>query len=181
MWIATSLCRLLSHKSLGIVTLESPQTILDFHREGIMNRGWLVAGAVSTAFASLAPWSGMAAESTAAGAEKVMKETQEAIEATKEYTAHQKKAFQQKAQEELVAIQRQIIGLREKIAKASESTRADLQKSLNELEKKKDGAKERLDELKEATDLKWHEIRVEMNDALNELKHSYQKLLSLMP
>ncbi|BFU91810.1 MAG: hypothetical protein NTAFB01_29970 [Nitrospira sp.] len=122
----------------------------------------------------------MAAESTAS-AEKVVKETQEAIEATKEYTAQQKEAFQRKAQEELAAIQRQIIGLREKIAKASESTRADLQKSLNELEKKKEGVKERVDKLKVATDAKWHEVREGMNNAMNELKHSYQKLLSHMP
>lgn len=172
--------RLLSHKSLVVVTLESSQTILGLHSEGIMNRGWLAAGAVSVVVASLIPWSGMAAESTAS-AEKVVKETQEAIEATKEYTVQQKEAFQRKAHEELTAIQRQIIRLREKIAKASESTRADLQKSLNELEKKKDGVKERLDELKGATDAKWHEVREGMNDALNELKHSYQKLLSHMP
>lgn len=145
-----------------------------------MKRGWLAAGAVSVAFASLIPWSSMAAESKAS-AEKVVKETQEAIEATKEYTAQQKEAFQRKAQEELAAIHRQILGLREKIAKASESARADLQKSLNELEKKKDGVKERLDELKGATGAKWHEAREGMNNALNELKHSYQKLLSHMP
>jgi flagellar motility protein MotE (MotC chaperone) len=145
-----------------------------------MNRGRLAAGVVSVAFASLVPWSGMAAES-AVSAEKVVKETQEAIEATKEYTAQQKEIFQRKAHEELAAIQRQIIVLREKITKASESTRADLQKSLNELEKKKDGAKERLDELKGTTDAKWHEVREGMNNALNELKHSYQKLLSHMP
>jgi flagellar motility protein MotE (MotC chaperone) len=145
-----------------------------------MNRGWLAAGAVSVALGSLVPWSGMAAESKAS-AEKVVKETQEAIEATKEYTAQQKDTFQRKAQEELAAIQRQIIGLREKIAKASESTRADFQKSLNELEKKKDVVKERLDELKGATGAKWHEVREGMSNALNELKYSYQKLLSHMP
>ena len=145
-----------------------------------MNRGWLAAGAVSVALGSLVPWSGMAAESKAS-AEKVVKETQEAIEATKEYTAQQKEIFQRKAQEELAAIQRQIIGLREKIAKASESTRADFKKSLNELEKKKDVVKERLDELKGATGAKWHEVREGMSNALNELKYSYQKLLSHMP
>ena len=145
-----------------------------------MNWGWWAAGAVATAFAGLIFSSDTAAESTAS-AEKVVKETQEAIEATKEYSAQQKEAFQRKAQEELTAIQRQILGLREKLAKASESTRADLQKSLNELEKKKDGVKERLDELKGATGAKWHEVREGMNNALNELKHSYQKLLSHMP
>lgn len=145
-----------------------------------MNRLWLTGAVVSVALAGLIPCAGMTADSTAS-AEKVTKEAQEAIEATKEYTAQQKEAFQRKAQEEVMAIQRQIIGLREKMAKASESTRADLQKSLNELEKKKEGVKEKLDELKGATDAKWHEVKEGMNNALNELKHSYQKLLSHMP
>ncbi|HEX6725728.1 MAG TPA: hypothetical protein VF078_00150 [Nitrospira sp.] len=113
---------------------------IGLHDEGIMNRGWLATGAVFVAFAGLIPWSGVAAESTAR-AEKVAKDAQEAIDATKEYTAQQKEAFQRKAQEELAAIQRQIIGLRERMTKASESTRAELQKSLNELEKKKEGVK----------------------------------------
>lgn len=145
-----------------------------------MKQNRLATGVVSLAIASLIPCSGMAAES-AASAEKVKKEAQEAIEATREYTAQQKEAFQRKAQEELMTVQRQIIGLREKITKASESTRTDLQKSLNELEKKKESVRERLDELKGTTDAKWHEVRQGMNDALNELKHSYQKLLSHMP
>ncbi|MGC4098687.1 MAG: hypothetical protein QM706_16360 [Nitrospira sp.] len=67
------------------------------------------------------------------------------------------------------------------MTKASETTRADLQKSLNELEKKKDGVKEKLDELKGATDAKWHDVQDRMNNALSELKQSYQKLLSHMP
>jgi archaellum component FlaC len=126
------------------------------------------------------PWSSPAAESTAS-AEKVAKEARETLEATKEYTAQQKEAFEQKAHEELVAVQRQINGLRGKVTEASESTRAELQKSLNELEKKKDRVKQKLDELKGTTDAKWHDVQEGMNTALNELKRSYQKLLSRMP
>jgi hypothetical protein len=61
-----------------------------------MNCGWLAARVVSTVLASVIPLSGMAAESEA-NAEKVAKEAREAIEATKEYTAQQKEAFQRKA------------------------------------------------------------------------------------
>ena len=179
-WEARLPFRFVSHKSLAIVTLKLSQTILWPAAEGIMNRGWLAVGALLAAFVSVVPWSGMAAETTAS-AEKVAKEAQEAIEATKEYTAQQKEAFQRKAQDELAAIQRQIIGLSEKIAKASESTRADLQKSLHELEKKKDGVRERLDELKVATDAKWHGVKDGMNKALNELQPSCRKLLFHMP
>jgi TolA-binding protein len=145
-----------------------------------MDRGWLAASVVSIIAMGVVPWSGMAADSKA-NADKVAKEAREAIEATKEYTIQQKEAFQRKVQEELVAIHQQIVVLREKIAHLSESTRADLQKSLTELEKKKESAKERLEELKEVTDGKWRDVQERMNIAMNELKHSYHKLMSRMP
>ncbi len=120
------------------------------------------------------------AESTA-GADKIVKEARETIEATKEYTDQQKTAFQRKAQDELAALQQQIVALRGKVVDASTSTRAELQKSLNELEKKKDGVREQLDALKQTTDKKWQDVQDGMNSALHELKQSYQKLLSRMP
>ena len=122
----------------------------------------------------------VAAESKA-GTEKIVKEARETIEATKEYTVQQKEAIERKAQDELAALQRQITELRGKVTKASETTRAELQKSLNELEKKKDGVKAKLEELKGATDAKWHEVQEGMTGAMNELKQSYQKLLSHLP
>jgi transketolase len=117
------------------------------------------------------------AESTT-GTEKIVKEARETIQATKEYTDQQKSAFQRKAQEELSALQQQIVALRGKVDEASASTRAELQKSLNELEKKKDGVREKVDELKQTTDKKWQDVQDGMNSALHDLKQSYHKLLS---
>ncbi|MDH4080161.1 MAG: hypothetical protein OEU68_10130 [Nitrospira sp.] len=145
-----------------------------------MNRNQLIAGAAWVIGAWLAPMSGMAAESSVS-AEKVVKEAQETIEATRQYTVQQKETFQRKAQEELAVMQQQILELRAKVEKASDSTRADLQQSLNELEKKKDGVREKLDELKYATDAKWHEVRERMNSALDEVKRSYRRLLAHLP
>lgn len=122
----------------------------------------------------------VAAESKA-GTEKIVKEARETIEATKEYTVQQKEAIERKAHEELAVLQRQIVELRGKVTRASETTRTELQKSLNELEKKKDVAKERLEELKGTTDAKWHEVQEGMTTTLNELRQSYQKLLSHLP
>jgi hypothetical protein len=174
------LFRLFSCESLAIVTLKRPQIILWDVFEGIMNQDRFAVGIIFMMSAGLIPWSSMAAESRAS-AEKVAKEARETIEATRDYTAQQKEAFQRKAHEELVAIQRQLIGLRQKVTEASESTRVELQKSLDELEKKKDGVKKKVDELKGATDAKWHDVREGMNDALNDLKRSYQTVLSRMP
>lgn len=145
-----------------------------------MNRNQLIASAAWVIGAWLAPMSGMAAESSVS-AEKVVKEAQETIEATRQYTVQQKETFQRKAQEELAVMQQQILELRAKVEKASDSTRADLQQSLNELEKKKDGVREKLDELKYATDAKWHEVRERMNSALDEVKRSYRRLLAHLP
>jgi hypothetical protein len=145
-----------------------------------MNRGNPLLGIVWMGIVGAIPLQGLAAEPSV-GTEKITKEARETIEATRQYTAQQKEAFQRKAHEELVAIQKQIIALRGKATEASTSTRAGLQKSLNELEKKRDAAKDKLDELRAATDAKWSEVKVGMNSAFDELKNSYQKALSRLP
>ncbi len=68
---------------------------------------------------------GLPAESSA-GTGKISKEAREAVEATKEYTVQQKEAFQQKAHEELIAVQRKITALQAKAPEVSAATRADL-------------------------------------------------------
>lgn len=128
----------------------------------------------------MSPVEGMAADQPIS-TEKISKEARETIEATKEYTAQQKEAFQRKVNEELAVIQKQIVALRGKASDASEATRADLKKSITELEKKKDAAKNKLDELKSSTDEKWTDMKAGVNSALDELKHSYQKALSHLP
>lgn len=144
-----------------------------------MRRRWL-RGVLWVPIAGLMLYQDVGAESTV-GTEKIVKEARETIEATKEYTVQQKEAIERKAHEELAALQRQIAELRGKVTKASETTRAELQKSLNELEKKKDGVKAKLEELRGVTDVKWHDAQEGMTTALNELKQSYQKLLSHLP
>jgi ABC-type phosphate transport system auxiliary subunit len=116
-----------------------------------------------------------------AGGDTIAREARETVEAAKEYTAHQKDAFQRKAQEELSAIQSQIETLRGKARNVSASTRAELQKSIDELDKKKEGVKDRLDALRDATDAKWHTIKTAVDTAFDEMKGSYQKALSRVP
>ncbi len=123
---------------------------------------------------------GMAPDSLA-GADTIAKEARETVEAAKEYTAHQKDAFQRKAQEELSAIQGQIETLRGKARNVSASTRAELQKSIDELDKKKEAVKDKLDALRDATDAKWHTIKTTVDTAFDEMKGSYQKALSRLP
>lgn len=143
-----------------------------------MNRRW-AAALLAASVAGLAALEAAADQS--AGTEKIRKETREAVDATKEYTAQQKEAFQRKAHEELAALQKQIIALKGKVSEASTAARAELQKSIAELEKEKDAAKNKLDELRSATDAKWAEMKSGVNAALDKLKQAYQKTLSRLP
>ncbi len=180
MTVTTFLSRLVSGESLAGVTLRWSQTILRGLYEGGMRRSRVLPGIVCVVVVGTMPAWGKVADATAS-AEKVVKEAQETIEATKQYTVEQKQAFERKTQEELTTLQRQIVELREKVTHASESTRTELQQSIKELEKKKDGVRKKVEELKGATDAKWHEVREGMNTALNELKQSYRNVLSHIP
>jgi chromosome segregation ATPase len=145
-----------------------------------MNRGHILFAIAWIGIVGVLPLPGMAVEPPV-DTEKITKEARETIEATKQYTAQQKEAFQRKAHEELAAVQKQIIALRGKASEASAATRAELQKSISELEKKKDAAKNKLDELRATTDAKWNDVKAGMNSALDDLKNSYQKALSYLP
>lgn len=142
---------------------------------------WIVMCIVAvSAWVVLLPGSSPAAEKPA-GTEKITKEAQETIDATKAYTAQQKEAFQRKAHEELAALQKQIIALRGKLEDASAATRAELQKSIAEVEKKKDAAKNKLDELRSATDETWSGVKSGVSSALDELTQSFQRVRDKLP
>lgn len=116
-----------------------------------------------------------------AGTDTITKEAKETLEATKQYTVEQKEAFQRKAHEELLVVQKQIGALREQGREASDATRVELQKSIEELEKKKNAAKRELEQLKVVTDSKWAAMKSDVNAALVDLKRSYQKAVSRLP
>jgi len=108
----------------------------------------------------------------------IAKEARETVEVTAQYTAQEKEAFQQKAQEELAELQKRMAALQAKAAKASASARTELQKSMQELEAKKDAARRQLDGLKSATDAKWSEMKAGAHASIEELNQSYQRLRS---
>jgi len=116
-----------------------------------------------------------------AGTDTITQEARETVDATKKYTIQQKEAFQQKAQEELIAVQRQITALRDKSRNASTAVRADLQESIDELEKKKEAAREKLATLRVATDEKWNAVKSGVDTAFDEIKSSYRKAVSHLP
>jgi parvulin-like peptidyl-prolyl isomerase len=128
----------------------------------------------------LLPVGGYGAE-PAVTAETIRKDARETLEATRQYTAQQKEAFQQAAREELEVIQRQILQLQSKVGQASASARAELQQSINDLEVKKDATRKTLEELKSATDAQWDGVKSGIHRAIDELKQLSREALSRIP
>ena len=113
--------------------------------------------------------------------EKVIRETQEAVTATKDYTIQQKDAFQRKVQMELDEMEERITQLRGKAKHASAEARADLQKAIRELEKKKDLAHKKAQDIHSATASSWEQVKSKTTAAMDDLRASLNRTLSHLP
>ena len=113
--------------------------------------------------------------------DKVIRETQEAVTATKDYTIQQKDAFQRKVQKELNEMQVHISQLRGRVKHASAGARADIQKAIVELEKKKDLANKKAQDIHSATASSWEQIKSKVTAAMDDLRDSLNRTLSRFP
>lgn len=111
-------------------------------------------------------------------ADDIKKESKEALEATKEYTAQQKDAFYKKAQAELDEMQAKIVRLKAEAGKASGKVKADVEKMIHELEEQKEAAAKKLEALQSASGRAWNDLKAGMNSAMDDLKKSYQRARS---
>jgi uncharacterized coiled-coil DUF342 family protein len=111
----------------------------------------------------------------------VIRETQEAVTATKDYTIQQKDAFQRKVQTELDEIQVRIIQLRGQVKHASAEARADIQKAIGELENKRDLANKKAQEIHSATASSWEQVKSKTAAAMDDLRDSLNHTLSYLP
>src|SRR6185295_12156390 len=104
--------------------------------------------------------------------DKVIRETQEAVTATKDYTIQQKDAFQRKVQTELDEMQVRIRQLRGEVKHASGEARAEIQKAIGELEKKKDLARKKVEAIQSATASSWEQVKSKTEAAMDDLRDS---------
>ena len=111
----------------------------------------------------------------------VIRETQEAVTATKDYTIQQKDAFQRKVQTELDEMQGRITQLRGQVKHASAEARADIQKAIGELEKKKDLAEKKAQEIHSATASSWEQVKSKTAAAMDDLRDSLTRTMSQFP
>ncbi len=142
---------------------------------------WLIVGLLAGSLVLL-PGGGIAAESQSpAGADKVIRETKEAVEATKQYSVQQKEAFEKAVRSELNEMHAKIAELRKKTEAASAAARVELQKAVQDLEKKKDEARKKLDQVNDSTSAAWATLKDGMTLAVEDLKKSYRDALSKLP
>jgi hypothetical protein len=113
--------------------------------------------------------------------DKVLRETQEAVTATKDYTIQQKDAFQQKVQTELDEMQVRITQLRGQVKHASAEARVDIQKAISDLEKKKDLAEKKAQEIQSATASSWEQVKSKTAAAMDDLRESLNRAKSHLP
>ena len=138
---------------------------------GIVGIGLLAIPVVVAAGASDKPVTG----------DTVIRETQEAVTATKDYTIQQKDAFQRKVQTELDEMKVRIRQLRGQVKHASTEARADLQKAIKELEKKKDLASKKVEAIHSATASSWEQVKSKTEAAMDDLRDSLKRALSHLP
>jgi ribosome-interacting GTPase 1 len=138
---------------------------------GIVGIGLLMISVVVAAGASDKPVTG----------DTVIRETQEAVTATKDYTIQQKDAFQRKVQTELDEMKVRIRHLRGQVKHASAEARADLQKAIKELEKKKDLASKKVEAIHSATASSWEQVKSKTEAAMDDLRDSLSRALSYLP
>ena len=138
---------------------------------GIVGIGLLTIPVVVAAGASDKPVTG----------DRVIREAQEAVTATKDYTIQQKDAFQQKVQMELDEMQARITQLRGQVNHASAEARADIQQAIEELEKKKDQANKKAEAIHSATASSWEQVKLKTAAAMDDLRDSLTRARSHFP
>jgi len=138
---------------------------------GIMEIGLLTIPVVVAAGASDKPVTG----------DTVIRETQEAVTATKDYTIQQKDAFQRTVQTEMDEMQVRITQLRGQVTRTSAEVRTDIQKAIEELEKTKDLANKKAEALHSATASSWEQAKSKTEAMMDELRDSLTRARSYLP
>jgi hypothetical protein len=111
----------------------------------------------------------------------VIREAQEAVTITKDYTIQQKDAFRRKVQTELDEMQVLITQLRGQVTHTSAEARADIQKAIEELEKKKDLANKKAEDIHSATASSWEQAKSKTEAMMDDLRDSLTRARSYLP
>ncbi|MBL9135643.1 MAG: hypothetical protein JNK85_07240 [Verrucomicrobiales bacterium] len=108
----------------------------------------------------------------AAPLEKVRKETQEVVDASKAYAYAQREAFAAKVREQVQHLQTEIDQLSLQAETSSAAAKEDAKKALAEVREKVAKLNERLSEVPAATESTWDNVRDGLDRSYEELKKS---------
>ncbi len=139
-----------------------------------------LCGVVGIGLLTLSVVSACASDKPVTG-DTVIRETQEAVTATKDYTIQQKAVFQRKVQAELDEMQVRIAQLRGQVTHASVEAQADVQKAIRELEKKKELAQKKVEDIHSATSSSWEQVKSKTAAAMDDLRDSFTRARSHLP
>jgi TolA-binding protein len=139
-----------------------------------------LCGVVGIGLLTLSVVSACASDKPVTG-DTVIRETQEAMTATKDYTIQQKDVFQRKVQVELDEMQLRIAQLRGQVTHASVEAQADVQKAIKELEKKKELAQKKVEDIHSATTSSWEQVKSKTAAAMDDLRDSFTRVRSHLP
>ena len=113
--------------------------------------------------------------------DKVVREAQETVTATKDYTIQQKEALQRKFQSKLDEVQIRITQLHGQVKQTSADARADIQKTVSELEKKMDLAGKKVLDIHSGTASSWEQVQSKMAVTMGNHRDSLTRTLSHFP
>ena len=143
-----------------------------------VGRLWVIVG---IGLLTMPVFAAVAASEKPVTGDRIVRETQEAVRATKDYTIQQKDAFQRKVQTELDEMQGRIAQLRGQVKHASAEARADIQKAISDLEKKKALAEKKAREIQSATASSWEQVKSKTSAAMDDLRESFNRAKSHLP
>lgn len=107
--------------------------------------------------------------------DKMSEKTNEALNATIEYTHEQKEEFQAHMKMKLDSVHEEIIALKSKMNKAKSKVSENLKDKIEELEKKEKSLQNDLESMKTKSDKAWGHMKNGMSKAWDEFSDSYQK------
>lgn len=108
----------------------------------------------------------------------VKRETQEALEATKQFTQQKKEEYQTVLEGELLDLEQKITALRQKAADAGVLKMGQYDEDLAALQKKKETMQQQLKMIKSVSAAKWQEMKTDLDSAMTDLKDAYKRAVS---
>ncbi|MBI5568747.1 MAG: hypothetical protein HY914_02280 [Desulfomonile tiedjei] len=109
---------------------------------------------------------------------EVMKRTEQAVNAAKDYTMEQKQEYEKKIESQFADLTKRIDDLKQKAQSAQQSVSDKLQGTLDELIKSQKAVEKKLPGLRDSTSQAWGEVKDGVDKAMTDLSQAYEKARS---